>query len=515
MPAYFTGKNLFGVTRQGALSYTKTTTAFSKEPTDVAYNLNNGHLFVSDDDKKRIFEVNPGTDGVLHTSDDLITSFSTSAFNSNDPEGLDYDPGSGHLFIADGVNNEVYRVNPGANRIFDGVPASGGDDSVTHFDTAVNGIQDPEGVDFNPATGNLILVTNNNRTRMFEVTPAGALVQTFDISAANGLKLAGVQMAPGSKNSSVMNYYIVDRRVDNNADPNENDGKIYEFSSAANPPTATPTPTNPPGPTPTPTPTQGSGDLIFADGFEAGNLSAWSASATGGGDLSVSPAAALVGGFGLQAVINDNTALYLTDDSPAAEARYRARFYFDPNSIGMVSGDNHYLFYGYAGTSTAVVRVQFRFSNGSYQLRVALRDDASTWTTSTWFPISDAVHFIEVDWRAATAAGANNGALTLWIDGVQKASFTAADNDTRRIDRVRLGAVAGIDAGTRGTYDVDAFESRRQSYIGPAAGALVAAVAPSALDPVGLTAWTEEEDVPEEVAEEVQAQQLFLPLVHR
>jgi hypothetical protein len=30
-----------------------------------------------------------------------------------------------------------------------------------------------------------------------------------------------------------------------------------------------------------------------------------------------------------------------------------------------------------------------------------------------------------------------------------------------------LGAVAGIDSGTRGTIFFDAFESRRQSYIGP------------------------------------------------
>jgi hypothetical protein len=41
------------------------------------------------------------------------------------------------------------------------------------------------------------------------------------------------------------------------------------------------------------------------------------------------------------------------------------------------------------------------------------------------------------------------------------------DNDTRRIDRVRLGALTGIDTGTRGTYYFDAFESRRQNYIGP------------------------------------------------
>jgi hypothetical protein len=72
-----------------------------------------------------------------------------------------------------------------------------------------------------------------------------------------------------------------------------------------------------------------------------------------------------------------------------------------------------------------------------------------------------------VDWRTSTAAGANNGGLTLWIDGVQQANLTGVDNDTRRIERVRLGAVAGIDTGTRGTYYFDAFESRSLTYIGP------------------------------------------------
>jgi hypothetical protein len=54
-----------------------------------------------------------------------------------------------------------------------------------------------------------------------------------------------------------------------------------------------------------------------------------------------------------------------------------------------------------------------------------------------------------------------------WIDGVQQADLTGVDNDTRRIDQSRLGAVSGVDNGTRGTYFFDAFESRRSTYIGP------------------------------------------------
>jgi len=111
--------------------------------------------------------------------------------------------------------------------------------------------------------------------------------------------------------------------------------------------------------------------------------------------------------------------------------------------------------------------MEFRNSSGNYQVRAALINDGSTWTNSGWLTISDAPHVIEFDWQAATGAGANNGGLSLWIDGVQQASLGGVDNDTRRVDRVRLGAVAGLDTGTSGTYFFDAFESRRQAYIGP------------------------------------------------
>jgi len=39
----------------------------------------------------------------------------------------------------------------------------------------------------------------------------------------------------------------------------------------------------------------GTDDLIFADSFDSGNFSAWSANSIGGGALSVNSAAALVG----------------------------------------------------------------------------------------------------------------------------------------------------------------------------------------------------------------------------
>ena len=67
----------------------------------------------------------------------------------------------------------------------------------------------------------------------------------------------------------------------------------------------------------------------------------------------------------------------------------------------------------------------------------------------------------------ATSASATNGGLTFWIDNVQQANLTGIANGSRRIDRVQLGLVSGVDTTTRGTEYFDAFESRRITYIGP------------------------------------------------
>lgn len=206
-------------------------------------------------------------------------------------------------------------------------------------------------------------------------------------------------------------------------------------------------------------------DLIFADSFEAGDLAAWSGSVTDGGDLSV------VSGQGarrLQAQLDDNNTIYVRDDSPTAEPRYRARFYFHPNNIEMAANEMHQIFSGRTAAGAVVLQIEFRYTESRvYQVRALILGNGTTFTSSGWFAISNAPHALELDWRAASVPGANNGGLTFWIDGVQKADVTGIRNDAQRIDSIRLGAGSGIDNGTRGLYYFDAFVSTRQSYIGP------------------------------------------------
>jgi hypothetical protein len=634
MPNYFLGKNVFESTTSGTLVSTCSTTSFTNEPTGVAINPGNNHIFISNDTgtNDKVYEVSLGTDGIYCTADDTVTITNVATlYGATDAEDVAY--GNNTLFIADGVNAEVYRIPLG----IDGVLGGGDDGAMTHFDTAALGFADMEAIGYNPDAGTLFIASPKPSDRYLgETTTSGTLVNAYDLSlmGSAGNIRSDVSYAPGSQNPAIKNIYIASRGVDNGNDPNENDGRIWEINiagpgntgpvvSAGSDQTITlpgsanlngtvsddglPTPpaltttwskvsgpgtvtfgnasavdttasfstdglytlrltaddgalsssddiivtVNPAGtntapvvsagldqtvtlpsnanldgtvsddglPTPALTITwsQVSGpgtvtfgnasamdttasfsvdgvytlrltaddgalstsddviitvnavasDLIFKDGFESGNFTAWSASRIDLGDLSVSAAAAMVGSLGMQAVIDDNNTIYVTDNLPAAEPRYRARFYFDPNSIVMASGDAHFIFNGFMGTSTAILRVEFRNFSGAYQVRGRLINDGSTWTNSSWFPISDAAHFIEVDWRAATAVGANNGGLTLWIDNVLQANLIGVDNDTRRIDSVRLGGITGIDTGTRGTYYFDAFESRRQTFIGP------------------------------------------------
>lgn len=263
----FQGKNLFESSLSGTLINTFDARYYSSEPAGMAVNTANNHVFISDDDKRKVFEVNPGPDGTFGTIDDTVTSFSTSAFGSTDPEGLAFNSAQKILYIADGVNAEIYQVLPGPNGIFDGI-APTGDDQVSNFDTAVLGQPDPEGLEFNPDHNTLYMVSSH-ANQIIEITPSGTVLNSMDISFLNAVGPAGLAYGPGSTNPAVNNLYLVDRGLDNDSNPTENDGKLYELTGLPDVvPTATPTGT-PPTTTPTSTATPTSNPLIFSPNADA------------------------------------------------------------------------------------------------------------------------------------------------------------------------------------------------------------------------------------------------------
>jgi hypothetical protein len=225
------GMNVWETSLTGSLQRTWTTTgAFSNEPTGAAINTSNRKLYVTDDDAFRIWEITPGSDNLHGTSDDTRRSFASSGIGVADPEGISFDVAGNRMFVADGLNEEIYIVRPGSNGVFDG----GGDDVITHFDTTVLGVVDPETVEYREDNGNLLLLGRTGRM-LREVTTSGTLVVETDLSSAPLDNPAGLAYGPTSNDPTGRSAYIVSRGVDNDSDPGENDGTLIEVRIGSGP----------------------------------------------------------------------------------------------------------------------------------------------------------------------------------------------------------------------------------------------------------------------------------------
>ncbi|HET9907905.1 MAG TPA: hypothetical protein VFQ23_14735, partial [Anaerolineales bacterium] len=481
---FWEGFNIFQSTLTGSLSGNCTTFTstplnlssynnFSDEPAGITINNSNNHIFFSDDNASRIFEVAPGTDGVYCTSDDVVTYVAVGVppYSIPDTEDLAYGQNKIYITSAGDGNKTIYTYDLGANGVL-----GGGDDSsgpLPSFSTDALGFGDTEGIAFNSVAGTLyILSTTGPDTYLGEVTTSGTLLTAYDLTYLGSANRSGLTVAPASGDPSTNNIYIVSRGKDNGSATDFNDGKIWEIDI-----------TNPVMP-----------DMIFKDGFESGNFSAWTSSTINTGNLNVDPSAALLGSYGMRAQIINTIGMEVTDDRPTLEKHYRARFYFDPNSI-MLNGDIHNIFQGqkydpYTSSpgayNTTVFAIQFQSSGGVYQIRGRAFSDTAAVLSTGWQTMTDAPHFIEVEWSAATAAGANNGNFWVWLDNVHVLSINNIDNDTRVIDRARLGPTSVI-AFASGTYYFDAFESRRQSYIGPVVSPTVLSVLRAGSNPTSAS----------------------------
>ncbi|MCA0144865.1 hypothetical protein [Blastococcus sp. LR1] len=248
-PAYpnnvWRGTNLFVADLKGNLVTTGLDTmAYTPEPTGVGFRprftASSGHtfperLFVSDDDRHRVFEVAAGPDGAYGNGDDTQTSFDV-AFLGHGPEADAEDVAvdletmrNGQLLIIDGLNKRVFVYNPGPDRAFNGQSPAGDDYVERVVDVGAYGAGDPEGIAYNPSR-NTVLVLDDSSNKLYELALNGALLNTVTLpfTMKSG---AGIALAPASSGSGGQNAYIVDRGVDNDSSQTTfNDGRLYEIA---------------------------------------------------------------------------------------------------------------------------------------------------------------------------------------------------------------------------------------------------------------------------------------------
>ncbi|HZD81164.1 MAG TPA: hypothetical protein VE646_14150 [Actinomycetota bacterium] len=201
------------------------TLRFSQEPTDVAVRGPRTLVF-TDDQRHRIFFVHPGSDHRWGTSDDVVSQIPTGAFGAQDAEGLAFAKQRKRTFllVLSGKRSMVFRLAPGRNGRFDGVPPTGDDVVRGRFSTAALGLTDPKGIAWDRRS-KLLYIVGHDQEMILRTRLRGALVDTIDLSATTIRHLSGITLAPGSRDGSVRHVYLTDWGA-----RHKNDGRIFEIA---------------------------------------------------------------------------------------------------------------------------------------------------------------------------------------------------------------------------------------------------------------------------------------------
>jgi hypothetical protein len=175
--------------------------------------------------------------------------------------------------------------------------------------------------------------------------------------------------------------------------------------------------------------------------FETGDLSEFDDVTADGGDLSAAAGAAREGSYGLQAVLDDATAIY-GHKTYQNKSEIRIGFWFNPNGFDLV--DNIIICGGgtIIGSSDFRIRLKY-YATPQLVVYAGATNDVGTYDYTSEVNISDDWHWIEVHMKRSTGPGADDGFIKLWVDvvdGTPDAQLTGRDDDTRDFDDICWGA---------------------------------------------------------------------------
>ena len=145
---------------------------------------------------------------------------------------------------------------------------------------------------------------------------------------------------------------------------------------------------------------------------------------------------------------------YMSRTSISDLRQARLSFRYDPNSKTMATNDRYVLVQALDGSNT-VFTAEIQDDGTNYEVRVTRYTDAAATASTAFYDLSDAENTIRIDWESAIDAGTDTGKLALFIGGTLQEELLNIDNDTLRIDTLRVGFVSGVDAGTEGSFFVD------------------------------------------------------------
>lgn len=182
--------------------------SYTKEDTGLAYDPNNGFLYVSDDSKAGVFWVDPLNPTVK------LGFFDTKLLGYQDTEDLKVDPLTGHIFEVDGELMQLIELTP-TGQFVDSRPLP----SI---------MKDAEALAYDPRH-DVFFISSGHETNhnIYVVDPLGNVLDTITaLSSYSGTKVKGLELAPSSDptDGNQLSLYVCDYGADQ-----VNDGRIFEI----------------------------------------------------------------------------------------------------------------------------------------------------------------------------------------------------------------------------------------------------------------------------------------------
>ena len=209
-----------------------------------------------------------------------------------------------------------------------------------------------------------------------------------------------------------------------------------------------------------PTPT-----ILFDIDHEGGDLSEYDSTS---GGVSATVGAALANtNYGMNVNITDQIADYgQVDLSLPGSGTIVIRLYIDTNGLTMALDDD----FAFFRDDFSLLYVKFFHDGVNYNIGIAGDDDVGGWPLWIQTTITDAPHYIEIEYNRASSDVASDGSCQLRVDDCIRGTDTGIDNYDKwaLVTWYRFGAVSEIDVGTSGPFYIDEIVANSNGYyIGP------------------------------------------------
>jgi VCBS repeat-containing protein len=176
------------------------------DPINITFDNSYNRLLILLPSANILIQINAGPDGGLNPR--TLAHFDVRSAGLQDPQGMAVDPASGDLLILDSAASSIVRLTPAPDGSFDGA-------AVSRVDLQYLGSAVLRGLAVNPAGGHLHVLDNTHHA-LYELTSAGQVIAVRDLSTFPLKDPRGMVFAPSgdqTDNPSQMSLYLADSGI--------------------------------------------------------------------------------------------------------------------------------------------------------------------------------------------------------------------------------------------------------------------------------------------------------------